>query len=1175
MPGDRPVLTQSRSAPAIDNADFRPKLEQTNTSASLPAAPTRLGPGGPSASTSAVPYADPEHEPLSLGPPEDLRRTHATLSTGNAAAQAFRDQSRIHKGDTVHADPARRDGGPSCTCKPSQGGLRRVFLGPHLVNTMLGHSAQEVREARQEQTRFWRRTIERGKEGKRLRLTRRLKRHLATGSDGAAREKQTAGEDSWSRWKGGSFEIGADIRAAAEQLRQDKLRDEEDAEREHTNQDHQQKQAASNAQKDSHSDVDHDSDLLALLHPGKTANSTDRTSMQPIRPQPVARATNATARTATSFQTARTQPYDASSFNPSITDLPATVRRAPASHCNRPPLRIDEDRPDMTFELFRTKSDLASSAASLASVQAHEASTVKGTHPQLHMLRKSRTVNFLPGEIEPTLSDSPPAGDAPPARVEHVLGRPDRPGGMEHQMLAFSESGLIRRIEHGSQEIITRTKMLVKSGWSIREDLPEDLNELSIRNFAVTFRPWEELTVVRKANAIECWSHYKTPFRERIVKHMKLRHIIPLKPGKTMLSLFSASDRIMCLTCSPQSKHEHALSSGKARKTARLHRYHLGTNVFILRTQHMSEAGTFFFQVWQALGGELPRQLDVHVPVLEATIRIPVPNSVLQARRLGLADITQRTLTRSGESYRLLTLKRVIDTTFDMLVKAPQWRALHAQMVDKGTAFSLAWHSGTILEWVARDPKAQGSSQGLEVLVGIPMAETTRKLHQLELRAELHYPTSVSMPDRTLMAEPAMVEGYVTRIKAAGTERLYISTHRGYLFANKPSKAHPPDPPFEATVDNPATLALAPFLAGAGGVFGAPYSMAPERQARKARWFSVHRWLRIKAATQNLEGEKVTGMTSSPEELLENFGLSEQKRSAEQIRRAKGYVDLRKLKAVRLATAQDATSRDDRASTTSQSPLVKDEAIGELAPADPDVSTRTFEIVTENDRVLRFQCYSRATAEEWVQRLSALVVYWARRQRVDALEQMPRPAKIEEQPVSALPELDESALSAARYNWCILQGCRGITLSGRLYHKAATGPFIERHVFLAAGQLVEFQLRQRDWQGQPTQTTYHRRKNVIDLHGCYIVVGRLNADLYDSNSSSRAQQKAVSRYYGQDGLVSYAADEDLAFVLYWKALGSSAALTQLTYQARSKAERDQWVFAIGAELERLRGVIAY
>lgn len=94
------------------------------------------------------------------------------------------------------------------------------------------------------------------------------------------------------------------------------------------------------------------------------------------------------------------------------------------------------------------------------------------------------------------------------------------------------------------------------------------------------------------------------------------------------------------------------------------------------------------------------------------------------------------------------------------------------------------------------------------------------------------------------------------------------------------------------------------------------------------------------------------------------------------------------------------------------------------------------------------QAHSRRDAVEWATRLNELVVYWTQRHRVDARQEMelvqavsgrpryvlPRDRREDAPEVTPDPD-DASQFLGTFWHWCVLDGCRSIVKSGRLYAK--------------------------------------------------------------------------------------------------------------------------------------------
>jgi hypothetical protein len=191
-----------------------------------------------------------------------------------------------------------------------------------------------------------------------------------------------------------------------------------------------------------------------------------------------------------------------------------------------------------------------------------------------------------------------------------------------------------------------------------------------------------------------------------------------------------------------------------------------------------------------------------------------------------------------------------------------------------------------------------------------------------------------------------------------------------------------------------------------------------------------------------------------------------------------------------------------------------------------------------------------------------------------------------------------SPLLAKVFNWCTIEKCRGIVRHGRLYHKTHLHTrFIERYNILIGGHLIHYQVIIRDIQGRPSITSWHRKKGAIHLRDCYVYSGSLCDDLLANTPGGGRYDPTEGRHkfprIYQDGLLSGDDEEDCTFIIWKKTgVGKGSGLGskshRMVFRARSKVrggcrqvkgfhltscvcqiERDEWVYALNCEIERL------
>lgn len=134
-----------------------------------------------------------------------------------------------------------------------------------------------------------------------------------------------------------------------------------------------------------------------------------------------------------------------------------------------------------------------------------------------------------------------------------------------------------------------------------------------------------------------------------------------------------------------------------------------------------------------------------------------------------------------------------------------------------------------------------------------------------------------------------------------------------------------------------------------------------------------------------------------------------------------------------------------------------------------------------------------------------------------------------------------------------------------------------RHVqlILLSGHLVKFRIT--------STSLYYRRGKTIHLLDAYVCSGYLAAQHLPEGQYNPDSPPLPRRY--QDGLESDDRDEDTLFMIWWHHDGSKSQSTNLAesntnvpplsvdrnvavFRTRSKMERDTWVWAIKAEIEK-------
>ncbi|KAH8918424.1 hypothetical protein BT69DRAFT_1225419 [Atractiella rhizophila] len=677
-------------------------------------------------------------------------------------------------------------------------------------------------------------------------------------------------------------------------------------------------------------------------------------------------------------------------------------------------------------------------------------------------------------------------------------------------------------------------RMLVKVEWTI-QSLPPGYNETIALGIKKDTEPWEEFAVVWKRGKIELWVDYKIPLRESFSGHKRLKHVIPIKPGKTRLSLYSFTDRIFCLYFEPTEVFSR--NSGKAQKRGIFHWRHEGTNIFLFRARCPSIGSDWLWQLFLELGGKIPETLELNISSLDITVRFPIP----ELAREGAADFDpdgQTVGQMYGKGLKFFTVQNLIDHSTRLLEGYSEFSNLVEERRKKGGVLALAWRRGQLLDWVSEEFDMEGKER-INAVIGpaVMLANPSKRIDQdlsLELRVAQHYPTYVSLGVAKRLNEPSPIEGYVSRIrlKTDTKERLYLATYDGHLFVITRQHAFPPDPPTHAPT--------------------------PEEPV--------------------------------DETPMERFRRKEKARAVHHIMRCQGYLDLRDIIAVvrwnpdlLQKTKQELSQLTVADSDPTPLPDEKD-----MSPEELRIK-RSFAVIVGKGALYRFEAMSPQVAGEWISRLNELARYWKRRQQEDAAEQMEITPSTHDvlNHFRKKPDDDEVSLDdrlkfggpllGAIYNWCILNGCRTIIKCGRLYIRAGVNKlYKERYMIIVDGHLLQFLIPPRHEAVKTGQSeVYHQRKNITSLKDCYVYTGRMVNIRYKANSRfnpANLQSNNFPRIY-PDGLMSIDAEDECTFVIFRKISNDGKGLgkrgTARVMRARSKVERDEWVFALNTELEKL------
>jgi hypothetical protein len=574
------------------------------------------------------------------------------------------------------------------------------------------------------------------------------------------------------------------------------------------------------------------------------------------------------------------------------------------------------------------------------------------------------------------------------------------------------------------------------------------------------------------------------------------------------------------------------------------------------------------------------------VPDMSVSLRVDNP---FQGLELDEGDDDEESAAEWVAAKERVVAQQIIDRCLTQLKSMPEWEGVIDTWA-RHNRIGLAWKRYDRLEWIygVNERKMYGT---------IALARHM----DLELRAKEHYPTQSKTRKGKQLTEPPAVEGFLVRLTSQKGvhqrmgrlffKRLYFHTHDQFLVYSQPAKADPPPPPKMPSTTNSTVPSSHQISEQIPLIYAVnPYPVDDGHIA----------WLK--------EGHSGTAETRRHHD---EVALDEYKRKLNNISESNGYINLCDVRKVR-NVKRGADEADDGLGSGSDvefDDVDAEDTWEEDGTAGNVDDARTLELVLNNKLVIRLQAFNQETKKEWKKRLRALVKYWSYRHAgdVDLLKSVRKQnlneLQIDEETEAMMGqfakkwEVTKSFASPVLYNMCGISCCRTIHMSGPLYFKPRLHKlFTSIQCILVPGKLLMYETQSRTHSGRAIPTISHQRIDAIDLEECYLYSGLLTeTDLLYQNrtfDSNNPGHNALPRMWLDDQWTSRDEDVMCCFVL-WRPLNKGwfrspsdgkekgTRLKRVTklgatgrtsvFRARSRVERDHWVLALAAEIERVKG----
>ncbi|KAF7291599.1 hypothetical protein HMN09_01251000 [Mycena chlorophos] len=791
-----------------------------------------------------------------------------------------------------------------------------------------------------------------------------------------------------------------------------------------------------------------------------------------------------------------------------------TAPNAAPSTIPAPPSLLGVDGPE---DMRRTQSDYGASGDSSTRLAPETSLHPAKSDSHVPVVKAQRRVHYAaPPEMD--------SRDSTPAPPSEVLER--EPEDIPDTSAAATIPNTPPSPHHSSWEDFTmRDRMLVRVGYTRNESLgPVFDEEISRTARGVRYEQWEEFIVLWRKNAIHFYETHNVPGTRWISgTRYRLAYVVPLKTGKTKLSLYSFTDLTFCLTCEPtmiRSKVQNI------RSKALFQRLKEGTNIFICKIKSRTRAADWMWAIWRRLGGTLPATIDVRNPTLDVHVKIETPELYL----------------RSRDAPEIFTITNVMRLCMRELRRVADWEELIERNLALGKSLKLAWRSGTQLDWIYEELDVCGDPRSCAVLCGLAMQQSFPS-PTLELRLAQHVPQYSVLKHGEHFPEPPCIEGYLERIRPNTQSKVlvYLVSHEGCLFSLAAAHSNPPSPlGVDPNVQDAESLRVSEMQRGAKQIFEATGVVDLRSVLAVRRAFQP-----IVPATHDRQPTAEDTSSIHPGTPVERTTSDDEDEGGEEsLRVAQDKLHVKMKRSFELLLKNGHVIRFEAHSRKVALEWV--ERLRELL-----VYWKQRHRIDAAEEMDLAQAYRpRLTPRRHVMRNDS---------------ELPPEAPMDL--TAALPTLSNM------YPLCCLESCKPIIRSGRLFmRRGFYGQYKYIHLFLVPGHLVQFSISPQS----SLHLAMHKQVSLADAYVCsgFVAASSLPIGQYSAN------QAPLPRRY-QDGLETDDSDEDTMFIVWYHPHRNTedeagppvpaldAKTKRVVFRCRNRLERDTWCWALNSEIERL------
>ncbi|KAI7907449.1 Pleckstrin homology domain-containing protein [Cokeromyces recurvatus] len=739
----------------------------------------------------------------------------------------------------------------------------------------------------------------------------------------------------------------------------------------------------------------------------------------------------------------------------------------------------------------------------------------------------------------PPLTPSPPTQLSSPKRQRKKLYRKKKP-------LFWRRSGVLSQqiptivTPDPTGKIIKREPILCMQCVSgCNNSVPTRYKAAKEARYNLLTEKWRQVELVLTDTFISTYSASSFYWPNQKLEH-RIFLVGPRRPKKLELYLLSPLDYSFCLRY----------------QTYRSSRLPIMVTM-MFKAKTFSKCQEWYMQLYHTLPNECkrssPQWCEVYIPLLDLSVNLPLAN-VSHPNRITMEDVKDTVISvleeeREEEGNELL----------NRLVTRSDIKHIVEDQAPSIYDLGLCWTHEDRAEWIYWTHSSSDPEKRIDTLICPQSIENT---HRLELRMIEHTPNNIILQENVNLIEPPSVEGFMIYLSdfhgslstiLANRKLNYFATFDHYLFYIPSAKVDPPN--MACFVDEDVLL----------------------------------RNIKVKPYVSAV----------SPYRSTEEIEKAEIQRRMQLMIEAKGVINLTEVSYVRRAFSNELEALEESSTSggggggalrkrPSRIPILSNHTINRnqsFFPIKQERHKPCLEIIMENGLQIKLEAYSSDTCDLWVNYLSQIIVYWKARKEAEK-DAHSASHYTTNKAVEHKHRRKVNLADTRIWSYCLYEQCRDIVKSGILYYKPRKRGTYSKKIFILTsnGWILFYDVYNR---GSMKKVCNYEKKGALDIAGCYFYSGvDCSKKKKGSNVNEHQPFKKLSRIYG-NGLTTdddplscmfsiwkpnihrYFSTKRQRLRVYQRDQRINPSGTTYTFLARSRKEKEEWVYALNAVTEHM------